>query len=390
MFKKFYNSYLAYVLVYTFYFLSFALFSSLISVYMLGLGFSAGHTSVVVSVAFFASMLAQPVMGILNDRLSIKKVTLFSFGAIIFIAIYFMQVRDLLGLTIGYSLVIMLINGVNPVMDVLAARSPYTYGKIRIWGTIGYALGSQLAGVLYQYVSPMAIFIAFIGAMIITIVGVLSIKIRSESPKSDEAPKTKKDSYISQILTNKTYLYYLLIVALYSGVGNAGHTYIPAMLQHSGLSVGMASTVVSISVICESPLIFYSYLFMDKLSAKKLLLCPLLIMLVQYTIYGLNLGLASKIILTLASKHVSGMLLIMVTLKIVSAIVDSKYLVTAIALVQTVRSLGSIFIQHFAGAVIDAAGYETMSFFLAGLMVLVIALAWFLKVPEKEDQKLFS
>ena len=129
---------------------------------------------------------------------------------------------------------------------------------------------------------------------------------------------------------------------------------------------------------------------MDKLSAKKLLLCPLLIMLVQYTIYGLNLGLASKIILTLASKHVSGMLLIMVTLKIVSAIVDSKYLVTAIALVQTVRSLGSIFIQHFAGAVIDAAGYETMSFFLAGLMVLVIALACFLKVPEKEDQKLFS
>ena len=52
MFKKFYNSYLAYVLVYTFYFLSFALFSSLISVYMLGLGFSAGQTSVVVSVAF--------------------------------------------------------------------------------------------------------------------------------------------------------------------------------------------------------------------------------------------------------------------------------------------------------------------------------------------------
>ena len=129
---------------------------------------------------------------------------------------------------------------------------------------------------------------------------------------------------------------------------------------------------------------------MDKLSAKKLLLCPLLIMLVQYTIYGLNLGLASKIILTLASKHVSGMLLIMVTLKIVSAIVDSKYLVTAIALVQTVRSLGSIFIQHFAGVVIDAAGYEKMSFFLASLMLLVIVLACFLKVPEKEDQNLFS
>ena len=119
-------------------------------------------------------------------------------------------------------------------------------------------------------------------------------------------------------------------------------------------------------------------------------MCPLVLMLVQYTIYGLNLGLASKIVLTLASKHVAGMLLIMVTLKIVSTIVDSKYLVTAIALVQTVRSLGSILVQHFAGEIIDEAGYEMMSFFLAGLMLLVIALAWFLKVPEKEDQNLFS
>lgn len=390
MIKKFYNSYVAYVLVYTFYFLSFALFSSLISVYMLDLGFSAGQTSLVVSAAFFASMLAQPIMGILNDRLSIKKVTLFSFGIIIFFAIYFMQVRDLLGLTIGYSLVVMLINGVNPVMDVLAARSPYTYGTIRIWGTIGYAFGSQLAGLLYQYISPTAIFLAFIGAMIISIIGVLAINIRSEAPKTDEGKKTKQDSYVGQILTNKTYLYYLLIVALYSGVGNAGHTYIPAMLQHSGLSVGRASTVISISVICESPLIFYSYLFMDKISAKKLLMCPLVLMLVQYTIYGLNLGLASKIVLTLASKHVAGMLLIMVTLKIVSTIVDSKYLVTAIALVQTVRSLGSILVQHFAGEIIDEAGYEMMSFFLAGLMLIVIGLACFLKLPEKEDQNLFS
>ena len=40
---------------------------------------------------------------------------------------------------------------------------PTLMEKFESRGTIGYALGSQLAGVLYQYVSPMAIFIAFIG-----------------------------------------------------------------------------------------------------------------------------------------------------------------------------------------------------------------------------------
>ncbi|SCQ07492.1 galactoside permease [Streptococcus anginosus] len=389
MFRKFQNSYFAYFLMYNFYFLSYSLFSTLISVYMLDKGYSASQVSLVVSASFFSSMLVQPIMGVLNDAIGIKKVTIYSFLFIIVGAIFFMQANNLLLLTIWYSAVLMLINGVNPVMDVLAARSPYTYGKIRIWGTFGYAMGSQLAGLIYKFISPQAIFIVFIGMMCVSILGVLGIE-----PKQDQRPKkttqTKNDSYIGQIFKNKTYLFYLVIVALYSGVGNTGHTYIPSMLEHSGLSVNVATTVVAISVICESPLIFFSYLFMDKLPIKKLLYIPLLILLLQYVIYGLDFGLTSKILLTLMSKHATGMLLIMVTLKIVANVVDEKYMVTAIVLVQTARNLGTILIQNIAGDIIDKSGYEMMSFFLAGVMIVVLVLAFFLKVPNKLNQKLFG
>ena len=192
-----------------------------------------------------------------------------------------------------------------------------------------------------------------------------------------KATQMKNDSSIGKIFKNKTYLFYLLIVALYSGVGNTGHTYIPSMLEHSGLSVNMATTVVAISVICESPLIFFSYLFMDKVPIKKIALYSFGDFALQYVIYGLDLGLTSKILLTLMSKHATGMLLIMVTLKIVANIVDENYLVTAIALVQTARNLGTILIQNIAGDIIDKSGYEMMSFFLAGVMVLVLVLAFF-------------
>lgn len=389
MFRKFQNSYFAYFLMYNFYFLAYALFSTLISVYMLDKGYSASQVSLVVSASFFSSMIVQPLMGILNDKIGIKKVTIYSFLLINIAAIFFMQANNLLLLTVWYSAVLMLVNGVNPVMDVLAARSPYTYGKIRIWGTFGYAMGSQLAGLIYKFISPQAIFIVFIGMMCVSILGVLGIE-----PKQDQRPKKatqmKNDSSIGKIFKNKTYFFYLLIVALYSGVGNTGHTYIPSMLEHSGLSVNMATTVVAISVICESPLIFFSYLFMDKVPIKKLLYIPLGILLLQYVIYGLDLGLTSKILLTLMSKHATGMLLIMVTLKIVANIVDENYLVTAIALVQTARNLGTILIQNIAGDIIDKSGYEMMSFFLAGVMVLVLVLAFFLKVPNKSNQKLFG
>ena len=296
-----------------------------------------------------------------------------------------MGATSLWNLVLWYSVVMMLVNGVNPVMDILAAQSPYTYGKIRIWGTIGYALGSQLAGLIYQYISPVAMFIVFIVMMVISILGTLGV-----NPPHDKAREEKEKVSVWTIFQNRTYLYYLLIVALYSGVGNTGHTYIPSMLEHAGMSVGLVTTVVSISVICESPLIFFSYLFMDKVPVKKLLLIALSILALQYLIYGLDLGLTSKVIMTLASKHITGMLLIMVTLKIVASLVDQRFLVTALAFVQTVRSLGTIAIQNISGAIIDQAGYEMMSFFLVGIMVLVLLLALFLKVPEKEGQNLFS
>ncbi|EHG12990.1 galactoside permease [Streptococcus intermedius] len=389
MFRKFQNSYFAYFLMYNFYFLSYALFSTLISVYMLDKGYSASQVSLVVSASFFSSMIVQPLMGILNDKIGIKKVTIYSFLLINIAAIFFMQANNLLLLTVWYSAVLMLVNGVNPVMDVLAARSPYTYGKIRIWGTFGYAMGSQLAGLIYKFISPQAIFIVFIGMMCVSILGVFGIEPK-HNQGSKKATQMKNGSSIGKIFKNKTYLFYLLIVALYSGVGNTGHTYIPSMLEHSGLSVNMATTVVAISVICESPLIFFSYLFMDKVPIKKLLYIPLGILLLQYVIYGLDLGLTSKILLTLMSKHATGMLLIMVTLKIVANVVDENYLVTAIALVQTARNLGTILIQNIAGDIIDKSGYEMMSFFLAGVMVLVLVLAFFLKVPNKSNQKLFG
>lgn len=383
--SKFRDSYFAYFLMYNFYFLSYSLFSTLISVYMLDKGFSASDVSLVVSASFLTSMLVQPIMGMLNDKIGIKWVTLMSFVVIILGAIFFMGATSLWNLVLWYSVVMMLVNGVNPVMDILAAQSPYTYGKIRIWGTIGYALGSQLAGLIYQYISPVAMFIVFIVMMVISILGTLGV-----NPPHDKAREEKEKVSVWTIFQNRTYLYYLLIVALYSGVGNTGHTYIPSMLEHAGMSVGLVTTVVSISVICESPLIFFSYLFMDKVPVKKLLLIALSILALQYLIYGLDLGLTSKVIMTLASKHITGMLLIMVTLKIVASLVDQRFLVTALAFVQTVRSLGTIAIQNISGAIIDQAGYEMMSFFLVGIMVLVLLLALFLKVPEKEGQNLFS
>ena len=385
MLERYKNSYLCYFLMYNFYYLSWAIFSALISVYLLGKGFKASEVSLVVSTSFLTSMIFQPVIGMFSDRYDVKKVNFVLFTLAGIGGLAFMFASSLITITIGYSFVLTLINGTNPVMEKIASSSPYQYGKIRIWGTIGYAIGSWLAGMIYQLISPSAIFICFIITMILCIIGLLGTKTPSELGQNNEE-KTKT----STLFHNHKYLYYLIIAAIFQGITNMANTYIPAMFQNDGLKVSLVSTILSFAVLCEAPLVLFSHKFMDKLTNKRLLIIAYSMITIQFLCYALNVWLPLKVIITLITKHPSGMLFIMINLKIVSTLVPKEHQITALAFVQTLRNLSSIIFQNIAGQILDISSYQIL--FALSLIVIVVGfvLVILFKVPSGKDQKLFN
>ena len=378
MLERYKNSYLSYFLMYNFYYLSWAVFSALISVYLLGKGFKASEVSLVVSTSFLTSMIFQPVIGMFSDRYDVKKVNFVLFTLAGIGGLAFMFADSLITITIGYSFVLTLINGTNPVMEKIASSSPYQYGKIRIWGTIGYATGSWLAGMIYQL-------ICFIITMILCIIGLLGTKTPSELGQNNEE-KTKT----STLFHNYKYLYYLIIAAIFQGITNMANTYIPAMFQNDGLKVSLVSTILSFAVLCEAPLVLFSHKFMDKLTNKRLLIIAYSMITIQFLCYALNVWLPLKVIITLITKHPSGMLFIMINLKIVSTLVPKEHQITALAFVQTLRNLSSIIFQNIAGQILDISSYQIL--FALSLIVIVVSfvLVILFKVPSGKDQKLFN
>lgn len=385
MLKRYKSSYLSYFLMYNFYYLSWAVFSALISVYLLDKGFRASEVSLVVSTSFFASMVFQPFIGMLSDRFDVKKVNFILFGLATLGGFAFMFASSLITITIGYSFVLTLINGTNPVMEKIASSSPYQYGKIRIWGTIGYATGSWLAGTIYQFISPEFIFICFVITMILCIIGLLG----TETPQDlsqEKAVKTKT----STLLHNHKYLYYLIIAAIFQGITNMANTYIPAMFQNDGLPVNLVSTILSFAVLCEAPIVLFSHRFMDKLANKKLLIIAYIMISIQFLCYAFNVWLPLQVLVTLITKHPSGMLFIMINLKIVSTLVPKEHQITALAFVQTLRNLSSIVFQNIAGQILDVSSYQI----LFSLSLIIIAYGFLLvllfKIPSGKDQKIFN
>ena len=385
MLERYKNSYLCYFLMYNFYYLSWAIFSALISIYLLDKGFKASEVSLVVSTSFLTSMIFQPVIGMFSDRYDVKKVNFVLFTLAGIGGLAFMFASSLITITIGYSFVLTLINGTNPVMEKIASSSPYQYGKIRIWGTIGYATGSWLAGMIYQLISPSAIFICFIITMILCIIGLLGTQTPSELGQNNEE-KTKT----STLFHNYKYLYYLIIAAIFQGITNMANTYIPAMFQNDGLKVSLVSTILSFAVLCEAPLVLFSHKFMDKLTNKRLLIIAYSMITIQFLCYALNVWLPLKVIITLITKHPSGMLFIMINVKIVSTLVPKEHQITALAFVQTLRNLSSIIFQNIAGQILDISSYQIL--FALSLIVIVVGfvLVILFKVPSGKDQKLFN
>ena len=384
--KCYKNSYLSYFLMYNFYYLSWALFSALISVYLMDRGFKASDVSLVVSASFLTSMITQPIIGKWNDEFNIKKVNAILFVIVAIGGIVFMVSNSLFMIAVSYSVVLMMINGVNPVMEKIATASPYQYGKIRIWGTIGYALGSQFAGILYDLVAPQAIFIVFVLTMILCIIGLVGTEpdIKKEAAKENEKVKT------STLFKNKKFVYYLAICAIFYGVTNMSNTFVPSMLTDKGLDVDVTSTILSIAVFCEAPLVLFSNRFMDKIANKTLLIISISMVCLQCAVYGFNLPLIFIVLITFLAKHPSGMLYIMINLKVINTLIDENQQITALAYVATLKNLVAIIFQNVAGNILDVTTYSNLYLICFGWMLVALILVIFFKISSGNDKKLFN
>ncbi len=391
---KYTNSYLSYVILFFFYDLAFAFFSALISVYLIGKGYTASQVSMCISVAALANMVTQPVIGTLTDKFGMRPVNMIMFAATCVSAALFVIAPNFLMIVGTYALMNLLMNGVNPTVERMATSSPYSYGSIRVWGSIGFAVGTQLTGIIYDVISPVAPYIGVIIAMLIAIFGFWGTNPRlaeAEAAQIEEAetgevePVSTKD-----LITNRKFLYYLVLQILFAAVTGAAYSFCPAFLTTKGLEASTASTILAVATLLEIPLLLFSSKFMDKIANKTLLLGVFALVVIEMVVYGLNLPLPLVIVATFLGRHPPAIINIMTNMKVVNTIVDARQQIAGLALVKACQSFGTIISNNIGGRIADAAGYPAMFLFLLVLIGVGTAGVIFFQVPSGNDMKLFS
>ena len=390
MVNRFKGSYLSYVLIFFFFFFCMAAFSSVLSVYLTGLGISVVHMSRIISAGSLFAFVISPLTGYLCDRTGKPRlvcgVMMISLGCF---SVLFALTRNVLLLFTLNGLTMSFIHAVQPSCERLAGASKYRYGILRVWGTVGYAVGAQFSGLVFEKLPPMWLFGSVLGAAILTAIGFAGANnpiIQNDAP----AEETKKEERppLSSFLSNKYYLLFLIITLLFWGCSGANMVYVPVLLSNLGVPTGRIGTVIFLSTLVEIPLILFSNRFMDRFNGKTLIYFASLLTMIEFLVFALVPSAAVVMSTVVLLKAIATTTYVMIQLKVVRNLVSPQLTTTGLSIVGTFSSIGTILMQNLGGYLTEAFSVQRFYLVMAGLLLLTIAITALLKVENKE--KVFS
>lgn len=381
---RFKDSYISYVLVFFFFYFCMASFSSVLSVYLTGLGKPASEMAFIVSSAGLFSLAAAPAVGYLSDRTGrpklISSLLLLGVGVL---GLVFAFCRGTWALFLLNGLIMSFINSVMPVGERLAGACRFRYGAVRVWGTFGYAAGAQAAGLVLEYLPSPVLFILLLFSCLMAVLGFWGVG-DVKPPEEEKGERTG----LPVLLGNPRFLFFLVISLLFYACSGANMTYAPVLLTSLNVPSSAVGTVLLFSTLTELPIILFSNKFMDRFSGKALLLADFAVITAQFLLYGLSRSAAATVAAMVLLKAVASTLYMMIELKAVRTLIGARYTTTGLAVVNTVNSLGTIVMQNVGGAVVDGAGIYAFYLVMAGFTALGTFLTLFLKMDRGE--KVFS
>jgi OHS family lactose permease-like MFS transporter len=377
--RNFRGSYLSYII--TFFLMSFGsgMFSQVLSIYLVGIGKTNSEMAFVVSSANLFGLVLIPVFGFINDRFKKPHLIIAAMAISALLSLVFSGVSNTWSLYLLHGCIMGLISALNPIFENLATDGKYRYGQIRIWGTIGYAVSSQVGTILMDITDPKWIFVLFAASILLAAVGFFYTGVISYRPQQKKLPPIQQIAF----LKNPMFLLVVLVGALFSAVVNMNITFVPLYLKSLGMTTSFVGTALLLSTLMEVPLVYFSYKFMDKFPAKFIAAFSFGLMFTEFVIFSRTSSAAVAFIAILLLKATGSQLFFMTLIKLVRDIVEENAVYTAMGVVSTVNAISTIIMQNVGGKLTEVMGMHGLYVVLAGLSALAVILCLLLKVNNK-------
>ena len=322
---------------------------------------------IIFSVGSFATIISQPFWGFVNDKLK-KPKQVVSFllisSSIMIFCFFFTRGASVVGLV--YLIFMFFNSGISSVTDSAVLASGIPFGKIRLWGSIGYAVGVQISGLISQRLGINSILGVYIIFMIFAML--IMEKIRF---KETDTHKIRVQDF-KDLFSNKKYILLSLGCFLVGGSIIGNNNYFGLLYTKLGGSIAGIGLAFLLFAGSEAPFMA----IYQKISGRINLIYGLIIVSVfsalRWFIYSLHVS-PKILLLTFVLQGISvGGYLVLTTLY-VAKITDEKVRTTALSLFGALSmGLGGMVLQFVAGKIMSIFGISHVYTFFFGMNILAI------------------
>lgn len=384
MFKK--GGYFYYALSNGMFYFSWGIFACIISVYLAGEGDSATEISLITSAAPLFAIVSQPICGMIADKLkSPKKVAMICMTVCALSGIAFAYSKNFVFLFLFNGLTQGFLNGTTALSDRLATGSPYPFGTIRLWGSVCYAVSCQVAGLVYDYVSPHTNYYIFAVSVCLTLFGFYHMNdVRPESKTTNDQFTFKE--MMSSLFKNKSFVTFVIIYILFQGPTSANGIYMPLLIKGVGGTTAMVGTTLLLSTMFEIPAVLFSDRIMKRISYKHLMLFASTLSIIRFSWYA-TCPEPKMIMSMFFFQGLTSIIFILVAVRIIMDIVDERYVNSAYGISSMLaKGLSALFFQIVSGQIIDASsgmqGFTIIYALFAFSIFISLLITLKFKMPE--------
>ncbi|MBY6032454.1 MFS transporter [Marinobacter daepoensis] len=267
------------------YFWFFALLGGLLpywSLYLEGQGYSYLQIATLMATIQLTKIVAPSVWGYLGDRTG-QRVRLVRLGAVsgsVFFAGVFLDL-EFLGLLLVMLVFTFFWNAILPLYEVITLRAlgerRDKYGRIRLWGSVGFIGAVALVGALLEQVRiqylPWLLLPVFAG------IAVSSFLVPSE--KGERQAPAPRGSLKSVVLQPAVITFFAMNFLLQVSHG-AYYTFFSIHLEQHGYGKLAIGLLWSLGVIAEIGLFLVMHRFFRRFSVRAIVLCALVLTMMRW------------------------------------------------------------------------------------------------------------
>ncbi|MBT2716023.1 MFS transporter [Bacillus sp. ISL-57] len=210
-----------------------AIFIPFLPVYLADQGLRPAQIGFIIGTGGFVTLITQPLWGMISDKTrTIRKVLLLLIFFSSVIGYFLYDSSSYLQLILFAMLLYFFLMPIDPLTESLnftmAEKSGISYGSIRTYGALGYAVISLITGYVMSYFGANSLALLFAG------IGLISFIVSWMMPDAPVSGKPVTLSSLKHFFSNKETLLFLLLVFICAVPARMNDTFLGVYIRELG------------------------------------------------------------------------------------------------------------------------------------------------------------